>query len=211
VEHQGMTQDNSATRDEIAIRSEAKSELVESDSAEARAAAHEARVNRGFNDQFQKLKNQARTSHEYVAGPAGVRTPEKWEKIIEEAGDKIANGGYLLSQLGAERCLDYETTAAILALRQNLIAEQKATTAAAIMAIDVGLIAYANPMRLQRFIGHVCLPAEREFFGQESLNQIHGTQIGERLEAQIRSITDRLIPLQEKCQKMMLRSLASIG
>jgi hypothetical protein len=206
-----MTQDNSEIPGQIATRSKAKSELVESDSDDARAVAHEARVNRDFNDQFQKLKNQARTSHQYVAGPAGVRTPGKWQKIIEEAGDKIANGGYLLSQLGAERHIDYETTAAILALRQNLIAEQKATTAAAIMAIDSALIGYANMMRLQRFIGNVCLTAERELFGQEPLNEIHGVQTGDRLEAQIRSITDRLIPLQEKCQKMMLRSLASIG
>jgi hypothetical protein len=117
-----MTQDNSAIPGQIAIRSKAKSELVESDSAEARALAHEDRLKRDFNDQFQKLKNQARSSHEYVAGPAGVRTREKWEKIIEEAGDKIANGGYLLSQLGAERCLDYETTAAILALRDEIAA-----------------------------------------------------------------------------------------
>ena len=206
-----MTQDNSAIPGKIAIRSEAKSNPIEIGSAEACALAHEARVNRDFNDQFQKLKNQARTSHEFVAGPAGVRTPEKWEKIVEETGDKIADGGYLLSQLGAERCLDFETTAAVLALRQNLIAGQKATTAAAIMSIDSALIGYANMMRLQRLIGNVCLTTERELFGQEALNEIHGPQVGDRLEDQIRSITDRLIPLQEKCQKMMLRSLAAIS
>ncbi len=206
-----MTQDNSAIPDEIATRSDANSELVESDSDEARALAHEARVNRDFNVQFRILKNQARTSHEYVAGPAGVRTPEKWEKIVEETGNKLADGGYLLSQLGAKRCLDYESTAAILVLRQNLIAEQKATTAAAIMAIDSALIGYANMMRLQRFIGNVCLMTERQLFGQEPLSALHGAQTADRLEAQIRDLTDRLIPLQEKCQKMMLRSLASIS
>ncbi len=206
-----MTQDNTAICDEIAIRSEAKSDPIELDSDEARAAAHEARVKREFNDEFQKLKNQARTSYEYVAGRAGVRAPENWEKIVEEAGDKIADGRYLLSQLGAERCLDYETTAAILVLRQNLIAGQKATTAAAIMAIDSALIGYANMMRLQRLLGNVCLVAERELFGQEPLNEIHGAQAGDQLAEQIRDITDRLIPLQEKCQKMMLRSLASIS
>ncbi len=196
--------------DDIATRSKANPKTGESDSDEARALAHEERVRRNFNDQFQKLKNQARTSHEYVAGPPGVCTTEKWEKIVEETGNKIANGGYLLSQLGAERSLDYETTATILVLRQNLIAEQKATTAAAIMAIDVGLIAYANTMRLQRLIGNICLTAERELFGQEPLSEIHGPQFGDRLEEQIRTITDRLIPLQEKCAKMMLRSLAAI-
>ena len=206
-----MTQYNSAIPGKIAIRSEAKSNPIEIDSDEARALAHEARVNRDFNDQFQKLKNQARTSHEFVAGPAGVRTPEKWEKIVEEAGDKIADGGYLLSQLGAERHIDYETTAAILALRQNLIAEKRAVTASAIMAIDSALIGYANMMRLQRLIGNVCLVTERELFGQEALSTIHGPQVGDRLEEQIRNITDRLIPLQEKCQKMMLRSLSAIS
>ena len=206
-----MTQDNSAIPGKIASRSEANSNPIEIDSDEARALAHEARVNRDFNDQFQKLKNQARTSHEFVAGPAGVRTPEKWEKIVEEAGDKIADGGYLLSQLGAERHIDYETTAAILALRQNLIAEKRAVTASAIMAIDSALIGYANLMRLQRLIGNVCLVTERELFGQEALSTIHGPQVGDRLEEQIRNITDRLIPLQEKCQKMMLRSLSAIS
>ena len=206
-----MTQGNSEIPGQIATRSDAKSEPIELDSDEARAAAHEARVNRDFNVQFRILKNQARTSYEHVAGPAGVRTPEKWEKIVEETGNKLADGGYLLSQLGAERCLDYETTAAILALRQNLIAEQKATTAAAIMAIDSALIGYANMMRLQRFIGNVCLTTERQLFGQEPLSALHGAQTADRLEAQIRDITDRLIPLQEKCQKMMLRSLSAIS
>ena len=195
---------------DIATRAEAISDPMELDSDEARAATHEERVRREFNDEFQKLKNQARTSHEYVACRAGVRTPEKWEKIVEEAGDKIANGGYLLSQLGANRCLDYETTAAILALRQNLIAEQKATTAAVIMAIDSALINYANMMRLQRFIGNVCLTAEREFFGESALSEIHGPAIGERLKEQIDRLAEQLIAAQERCQRMMLRALSAI-
>ena len=48
--------------------------------------------------------------------------------------------------------------------------------AAAILAIDSALIGYANMMRLQRFIGNVCLTAERELFGQEPLSALHGAQ-----------------------------------
>ena len=56
-----MTQHNPATCDEIATQSEANSDLVESNSDEARAAAHEARVRKEMDTQFARLKDESRT------------------------------------------------------------------------------------------------------------------------------------------------------
>ena len=96
-------------------------------------------------------------------------------------------------------------------LRQNLIAEQKATSAAAITAIGSAPIGYTSTMLLQHFIDSACMTTERELFGQNPLNEIHWPQRGDKVAEQIRVITERLMPLREKCQKMMMRSLASIS
>ena len=76
-----MTQDNSAIPDKIATRSEANSELVESDSDEALAAAYEERVQTELTTQFQKLKDESRAIFGRVHGRRGVHRAEDWAKM----------------------------------------------------------------------------------------------------------------------------------
>ena len=206
-----MTQHNPATCDEIANRPDAKYELVELDSDEALAAAHEERVQKELTAQFQKLKDEARAIYGLVNGRRGVRRAEDWAKMLEKAGDEIGNGRFIVRCLGAERFLDCETVAVLLSFRQNLIGDLKSASAANIMRIDTAVISYYNFIRVQGWIGNLSLVFEREVFGQEPLNEIHGPQVGDRLEDQLRRLAEVMLPIQDRAHRMMMRSLSAIG
>ena len=206
-----MTQGNSAIPDEIATRSDAKSELVESDSDEARAATHEARVRNELDAQFARLKDESRAIYGLVRGRPGVRSPQKWASLLEKAGDEIGNGKFLVRQLGAENYLAPETVAVLITLRQNLIAELDKPSTANIMQIDAAIIAYYNLLRVQGWIGNIALVVERQLFGKEPLNEIHGSQVGDMLEEQLRRLAEVMMPLQDRAHRMMMRSLSAIG
>jgi hypothetical protein len=138
---------------------------------------------------------------------AGVRTPQERAQM-EKAGDTLGNGRFLVQQLGAERYLDPAMVAALITLRQKLIADLKRPTKAAdIMIIDSAVLAYYNMLRVQGWIGNLALVVERELFGQEPLNELHGEGVGEKLTEDIRRLGEVLLPLQDRAQKMMLRIL----
>ncbi len=205
-----MTQDNTAICDEIATQSEAKSDIVESDSDEARAAAHEARIGKEMDIQFVRLKDESQAIFGLVKGRPGVRSPKKWAELLEKAGDEIGNGRFIVRCLGAERFLDYETVAVLLSFRQNLISNLKSASAANIMMIDTAVISYYNYIRVQGWVGNLSLVFEREHFGQEPLNEIHGPQVGDGLEEQLRRLAEVMMPLQDRAHRMMMRSLLAI-
>ncbi len=206
-----MTQDNVATRDEIATGSEANSDLIELDSGEALAAAHEARVSKEMDTQFARLKYEARALFGHVHGWPGVRSPQKWAKMLEKAGDEIGNGKFLVRYLGAENYLAPEVVAVLVTLRQTLIAELDKPSTAKIMQIDAAIVAYYNMLRVQGWIGNLSLVFERTAFGQESLNEIHGPTVGDRLEDQLRRLAEVMMPLKNQAHRMMTRALSAIS
>ena len=206
-----MTQDNSAIPGKIAIRSEAKSNPIEIDSDEARALAHEARVRIEMDTQFVRLKDESRTIYGLTKGRPGVRSPQKWAEMLEKAGEEIGNGKFLVRCLGAERYLEPETVAVLITLRQNLIAELGKPSTAKVMQIDAAILAYFNLLRTQSWLGNLALVVERELFGQEPLNEIHGPQVGDALEEQLRRLAEVMLPLQDRAHRMMVRSLSAIG
>jgi hypothetical protein len=79
------------------------------------------------------------------------------------------------------------------------------------MMIDSAVVAYYNFLRAQHWIGDLSLVVERELFGQEPLNEIHGPTGGSRLSEEIRRLAEVLLPLQERAQRMMLRGLDRLG
>jgi len=78
------------------------------------------------------------------------------------------------------------------------------------MMIDSAVIAFYNMLRVQGWVGNSALVVERELFGQDSLNEFNGSTVGDRLAEQITRPPEGLIPLQERCQRMMNRSLAPL-
>ena len=82
--------------------------------------------------------------------------------------------------------------------------------AAEIMMIDAPIIAYYNMLRTQRWIGNLSLVVERDFFGQEPLNAVHGPKVGDKLEKQLGRLAEVMLPLQERAARMMMRSLEAL-
>jgi len=157
-----------------------------------------------------RLKDEAHALFGMVEGRPGVKSRKEWEKLLDKAGDDIGTGRFIVRCLGAERYLDAETVAALVTLRQNLIAELDRVSTADIMMIDTAVIAFYNMLRVQGWIGNSALVVERQLFGQDPLNEFHGSTVGDRLAEQITRLSEGLIPLQERCQRMMNRSLAPL-
>jgi hypothetical protein len=179
-------------------------------SPDAEADAFENRVKGEMRAQHQRLKDEARALFGMVNGRPGVRSQAEWEKRLDQASDDIGSGRFIVRCLGAERYLDAETVAVLITLRQNLIAELGRTSTADLMMIDSAIIAYYNLMRVQGWIGNSSLVVEGELFGQAPLNEIHGAIVGDRLAEQITRLAEGLIPIQERCQRMLNRSLAPL-
>jgi hypothetical protein len=80
-------------------------------------------------------------------------------------------------------------------------------TAADWMMADSAVIAYRNMLRVQGWIGSICLVVERELFGEAPLSEVHGPTTGDQLEEQIARLEDVLMPLLDRAHRMMTRSL----
>jgi hypothetical protein len=177
---------------------------------DAAAEAHERRVRAEFAQQFARLKDEAQAIYGLTRGRPGVRSPQQWAEMLEQAGDEIGNGRFLVRMVGAERYLEPETVAVLITLRQQLLAERKRTTAADVMLVDTAVVAYFNFTRVQGWIGNLALVVERELFGGSALSDIHGTQTGERLREELQRLGEVLLPLLDRTQKMIARGVARL-
>lgn len=160
---------------------------------------------------FQRVKDEARALFGMVEGRPGVRSLKELQAFLEKAGDEIGNGRFIVRFLGAERYLDVGTVAALITLWQNLIAEIERPTAADIMMIDGAVVAYYNFLRVQGWIGNLSLVFERELFGEAALNEIHGPDLGAKLRDDLERLSEVILPLQDRCHRMMVRSLERLG
>jgi len=67
-------------------------------------------------------------------------------------------------------------------------------------------------LRVQGWIGSLCLVIERELFGQAPLNELHGHTVGKQLTNEIARLEEVLMPLLERCHRIMSAALlASIA
>ena len=174
------------------------------------AEAHEKRVVAELNAQHLALRDQAQALIATVKGRRGVQSDEHWQALFQKAKIDYDNGRFLLQQLGAERCLEPELMATLAQLRQELLTGIESPTAADKMVADSAILAYRNMLRVQGWIGNLCLVVERELFGQAPLNELHGHTVGKQLTNEIARLEEVLMPLLERCQRIMVRSLAHL-
>jgi hypothetical protein len=139
----------------------------------------------------------------------GVQREEDWQKIFQQAKVDCESGRFLIEQLGAERYLEPRLMATLAQLRQGLLGGIQNPTAADSMMADTAVIAYRNLLRVQGWIGDLCLVVERELFGQEPLNRYHGPTVGAKLEEKLRRLEEHML-LLERCHRMMVRSLTHL-
>jgi hypothetical protein len=174
------------------------------------AEAHERRVGAELNAQYEELRDQAQALFAAVKGRRGIRSDADWQAVFKQAKIDQDSGRFIIERLGAQRFLEPELMATLALLRKELLAGLEQPSAADRMMADSAVIAYHNMLRLQGWIGSLCLTVERELFGQAPLNEIHGPTVGNRLAEEIGRLQDVLIPLLDRCHRMMTRSLAHL-
>jgi hypothetical protein len=139
---------------------------------------------------------------------------EDWLRIIEERGEAYESGGFLLERLGAERYLDPKLMATILTLRQRLLDEWAITTAAETMLVDLALLSYYNALRVQGWTGDLAVRIEHEFFGDDAFTEMarKGHRRADRfaVEDRVRRLTEQLMPLLDRTNRMLIRNLKAI-
>jgi hypothetical protein len=141
------------------------------------AEAHETRVTAELNAQHQELRDQAQALLAAVKGQRGIRREDDWQAIFKKAKLDQETGSFIIKRLGAERFLEPELMAALAQLRRELVAGIEQPSAADRMMADSAVIAYYNMLRVQGWIGSLCLTVERELFGQAPLSEIHGATV----------------------------------
>ena len=163
-----------------------------------------------------RLRTAARASYRAIEGWWAVKTPEKWEETIQQAEADLVSGSFLINRLGAERHVDPLLTATLLALRNQLIDDHNAATAAEIMIIDSTVLCYYNQLRVNGWIGDLGQELEAEFFGRKTLSaemkDRYGTADirGLRVEDIVTQLTQKLAPVFEKMNRTLLRNLEAL-
>src|SRR6266705_6115867 len=161
-----------------------------------------------------QLRWNARATHRAMKGWQRVASEEDWLRIIEESHEAYESGGFLLERLGADRFLDPNLMATILALRQRLIAESAITTAAETMMVDLAVLSYYHTLRVQGWIGDLAVRIEHEFFGDDAFTEMarQGFRRTDRfaVEERVRQLSEQLMPLFDRANRMMIRTLKAI-
>jgi hypothetical protein len=181
-----------------------------SEADERRAEELEGKARAQAKVQFQQLKDEAHAVFGMLEGRPGIISLKHLRDHLEKAGDELGNGHFILRFLGAERYLDVGTVAMLITIRQNLIAEIDRPSTADILLIDAAVVAYYNFLRTQKWIGDLCLVFESEAFGQSSLSDVHGPMVGMRLREELERLSEVILPLQDRCHRVLIRSLAQL-
>jgi hypothetical protein len=170
-------------------------------------------------ERHKRLARDAHASWRAMEGWGNVTTQEEWQAAVVQADEDYDSGQFLLSRLGAQRYLDPPLMAVLLSLRRRLIEEHGATTAAELMMVDTVVLAYYHQMRVTGWIGDFSQWLESEFFRKGSLTvRPHemsdgrpGVKVrGLRVEEIVERLAEKLMPLLDRSNRMMLRNLKAL-
>ena len=169
-------------------------------------------------ERHEKLRRSAQATSGAMQGWQGVDSPEHWAEIVEQADDDFNSGAFLVDRLGGERHLDPVLTAVVLGLRGRLIEENDITTAAEILIVDSVVISHYHFLRINAAMGNIVAWLESEFFGLDHLTAAIGGNDprkvervrGLRIEELVGQLVDKLMPMLERSNRMMLRNLQAL-
>jgi hypothetical protein len=178
----------------------------------------QAEYERRVAERHRRLMTDARAAYRAMDGWSTVESREDWERAVERASEDYQGGAFLIDQLGAERHLDPTLMAVLLVLRRRLIDEHDARTAAELMLIDLAMLSYYHALRINGWVGNFAALIEHEFFGSEGpsvkLQKRYGRGSHEiqglRVEDYIHRVGEQLLPLLDRCNRMMLRNLKAL-
>jgi hypothetical protein len=175
--------------------------------ADPEAEAHERKVEGELKAQHLELRRQARGHFDVIKGRRGAYSEASWEQAFRKAKIDYDTGRFLIQRLGAERHLDLQLVATLIQLREELLEGIENPTAADKMLADTAVAAYRNFLRIQGWIGSLCLVIERELFGQEPVSESNGATVGERIEREMHQLEQTLMPLLDRAHRTLVRSL----
>jgi hypothetical protein len=175
--------------------------------ADPAAEAHEGKVDEELRTQFLELRRQARGHFDVLKGRRGAYSQAYLEEAFRKTMIDYDSGRFLIQRLGAERHLDLGLVATLTQLRRELLDGIESPTAADKMHADTAILAYRNLLRIQGWIGSLCLVAERELFDQEPVSEANGATVGERIEREVHQLEQSLMPLLDRAHRMIVRSL----
>jgi hypothetical protein len=146
---------------------------------------------------------------------AQIRTEAEWQAACEDARERYQARRFLIERLGAERFLDPQLMATLWQLRQDLMEAYGVTSPAMTMIVDVTVMAYANVLQVQGWVGDLSLVIEHELFGEGSLKvklrQQYGMHIdGFAVEEALRRLREQLLPLCERVNRQFLQNLQAL-
>jgi hypothetical protein len=166
--------------------------------------------------QYAELRQDARASYRAMTGWWRVKDEAGWEKTCIEAADAYESGRFLIERIGGERFLDPELMATLLTLRRQLIDDLGAHRAHERMLIDMAVISYYHLLRIHGWIGNLAILTESDFFGETPLSvkmeARHGRWEAKALhvEDRVERLGERLLPLLDRANRMMIRNLKAI-
>ena len=126
-------------------------------------------------------------------------------------------GSFLVDRLGAGLVIDQDLAVVLLHFRQGLI-DEYGRGPASMMLIDRAVAAYQDFVRITGWAGNTALMVEAEFFGRKKpsaeFQDRHGRggrEIrGLTVEEYINRLGQDLIPLAERCARVMREALAAL-
>ncbi len=139
------------------------------------------------------------------------------EHHVERVLSRFQDGAFLIDRLGAEGVIDQDLVVVLLDLRRRLIDEYGAGPAA-MMLIDRAVAAYDDFVRIEGWVGNLAILIEAEFFGvrgpSASFRDRYGREAREirglTVEQHLAQLREGLIPLAERCGRVMREALASL-
>jgi hypothetical protein len=139
--------------------------------------------------------------------------PEQVERVLRS----FEEGRFLIDRMGAECAVDQDLAVVLLDLRQRLQAEY-GNGPAAILLIDRAISAYHDFVRVTGWIGNLSIHIEREFFGRDGPSAEFRDRYGKEgrsirgltVEQHLSHLRERLLPLAERCGRVMREALASL-
>ncbi len=142
---------------------------------------------------------------------------EEWVKLCENTWDEYHSGRFFMEQLGAERYIEPKLFATLWMLRNSLIEDMATNSVAEEMLVDLMMLGYANTLRVQGWVGNLASQIEREFFDEYGLHEHYDEKNGGRhtnkglwVEGMLGRFREELLPLLDRCDRMMIRNLRAI-
>jgi len=138
---------------------------------------------------------------------------EAEQEQVERVLTSYEAGSFLIDRFGAGMVIDQDLAVVLLDLRRQLT-EEYGNTPAAMMLIDRAVAAYQDFIRISKWTGNTALMVEAEFFGRDwpraGFRDRHGEIRGLTVEEYINRLGQDLIPLAERCARVMREALAAL-